>query len=104
MPASSVFHGILGLKTHCKLALLVRHDPKTESPAATPTSAPATTTRSTARFYTDISLLTSARPEITAAVQAQRLQRYLTAAALSPTHYKPLLVSPLTLAEHLHSH
>ena len=66
-----VFHGIVGLKTHCKLALLVRRDPTAHS-AATPTSAPATTTPITARFYTDLSLLT-ADPEITAA-RPQRLQ------------------------------
>jgi polyphosphate kinase len=48
----------------------------------------------TARFYTDISLLTS-RPEVTSAVQA--VFRYLTAKAESDT-YAPLLVAPLTLA------
>jgi polyphosphate kinase len=48
----------------------------------------------TARFYTDISLLT-ARPEITCAVQA--VFRYLTAESVSES-YAPLLVAPLTLA------
>jgi polyphosphate kinase len=48
----------------------------------------------TARFYTDISLLT-ARPEITSA--AQLVFRYLTAKSESE-NYAPLLVAPLTLA------
>jgi polyphosphate kinase len=48
----------------------------------------------TARYYTDISLLT-ARPEITSAVQ--KVFRYLTAKADSED-YSPLLVAPLTLA------
>ena len=48
----------------------------------------------TARFYTDISLLT-ARPEITAAVQ--KVFRYLTARA-DAEDYSPLIMAPLTLA------
>ncbi len=70
-----VFHGILGLKTHCKLALLVRRDPDgvVRRYAHLGTGNYNTVT---ARFYTDISLLT-ARPEITSAVQA--VFRYLTA-------------------------
>ncbi len=48
----------------------------------------------TARFYTDVSLLT-ARPELTAAVQA--VFNYLTAEAESDA-YKPLLVAPLSMA------
>jgi polyphosphate kinase len=51
----------------------------------------------TARFYTDISLLT-ARPEITRAVES--VFRYLTAESESED-YKPLLVAPLTLAPSL---
>src|SRR2546426_4402221 len=58
-----VFHGLVGLKTHCKLSLLVRHDPDgvTRRYAHLGTgnyNAP------TARIYTDLSLLT-ADPEIT---------------------------------------
>ena len=49
----------------------------------------------TARFYTDISLLT-AEPEITAAVQA--VFRYLTAEA-EGEEYRPLLLAPLTMAD-----
>jgi polyphosphate kinase len=89
-----VFHGILGLKTHCKLALLVRRDPdgviRRYAHLGTGNYNPVT-----ARFYTDISLLT-ARPEITA--PSSNVFRYLTAEAESDD-YKPLLVAPLTLAE-----
>jgi polyphosphate kinase len=88
-----VFHGILGLKTHCKLALMVRRDPDgvVRRYAHLGTG---NYNSVTARFYTDISLLT-ARPEITSAVQ--RVFRYLTAKADSED-YSPLLVAPLTLA------
>jgi polyphosphate kinase len=89
-----VFHGILGLKTHCKLALLVRHDEdgvtRRYAHLGTGNYNPAT-----ARFYSDISLLT-ADPEIT--LGAHNVFRYLTAHSESDD-YKPLLVSPLTLAE-----
>jgi polyphosphate kinase len=51
----------------------------------------------TARFYTDISMLTS-RPEITTA--AQRVFNYLTAEAEAEHDaYAPLMVAPLTLAQ-----
>jgi polyphosphate kinase len=88
-----VFHGILGLKTHCKLALMVRRDPD----GAVRRYAHLGTgnyNSVTARFYTDISLLT-ARPEITSAVQ--KVFRYLTAKADSED-YSPLLMAPLTMA------
>jgi polyphosphate kinase len=88
-----VFHGILGLKTHCKLALIVRRD----SDGIMRRYAHLGTgnyNSVTARFYTDISLMT-ARPEITSAVQT--VFRYLTARAESDS-YAPLLVAPLTLA------
>jgi polyphosphate kinase len=50
----------------------------------------------TARFYTDISLLTC-RPELTSAVQ--RVFRYLTAEwDAGPEAYRPLQVAPITLA------
>ena len=88
-----VFHGILGLKTHCKLALMVRRDPDgvVRRYAHLGTG---NYNSVTARFYTDVSLLT-ARPEITSAVQ--NVFRYLTAKADSED-YSPLLVAPLTLA------
>ncbi len=91
-----VFHGIFGLKTHCKLALLVRRDPdgvlRRYAHLGTGNYNPVT-----ARFYTDISLLTS-RPEITAAVQ--RVFNYLTAETDTGS-YTPLLVAPLTLHDGL---
>jgi len=88
-----VFHGIFGLKTHCKLALLVRRDPdgliRRYAHLGTGNYNPLT-----ARFYTDISLLT-AREDITRSVQA--VFNYLTAEA-EAKDYLPLLVAPLTLA------
>ncbi|MDW5265077.1 MULTISPECIES: polyphosphate kinase 1 [Acidobacteriaceae] len=89
-----VFHGIFGFKTHCKLALLVRRDPdgvvRRYAHLGTGNYNPVT-----ARFYTDISLLTS-RPEMTEAVQ--KVFNYLTAETEAAS-YAPLLVAPLTLAE-----
>jgi polyphosphate kinase len=89
-----VFHGIVGLKTHCKLALLVRRDPdgavRRYGHLGTGNYNP-----NTARFYTDLSLLTS-DPEITASMGA--VFNYLTAHSESDD-YAPLMVAPLTLAE-----
>lgn len=91
-----VYHGIFGLKTHCKLALLVRRDAdgavRRYAHLGTGNYNPVT-----ARFYTDISLLTS-RPEITSAVQA--VFRYLTALTgeADDDACRPLMVAPLTLA------
>ncbi len=89
-----VFHGIVGLKTHCKLAMLIRRDPdgitRRYVHLGTGNYNP-----NTARFYTDISLLT-ADPEITASVHS--VFNYLTAHSESDD-YAPLLVAPLTLAE-----
>ncbi len=93
-----VFHGILGQKTHCKLALLARREAdgsvRSYAHLGTGNYNPVT-----ARFYTDISFLT-ARPEITAAVQ--NVFRYLTADwQADPAVYKPLLVSPISLATNM---
>lgn len=94
-----VYHGVFGLKTHCKLALLVRRDPdgvvRRYAHLGTGNYNPVT-----ARFYTDISLLT-ARPEITSAVQA--VFHYLTALTgeADDDAYRPLMVAPLTLAKDL---
>jgi polyphosphate kinase len=90
-----VFHGIFGFKTHCKLALIVRRDSdgviRSYAHLGTGNYNPVT-----ARFYTDISLLT-ARPELTDAVL--RVFRYLTADWSAGTEaYRPLLVAPVTLA------
>jgi polyphosphate kinase len=91
-----VFHGIFGFKTHCKLALLVRRDPdgvvRRYAHLGTGNYNPVT-----ARFYTDISILTS-KPEITSAVQ--KVFNYLTAETESDS-YAPLMVAPLTLADRL---
>ncbi|HZP62779.1 MAG TPA: polyphosphate kinase 1 [Terriglobales bacterium] len=91
-----VFHGLVGLKTHCKLSLLIRRDPDgvTRRYAHLGTGNYNTTT---ARIYTDLSLLT-ADPAVTNAVQD--VFSFLTAYAEHP-NYDPLLVAPLNLAEHI---
>ena len=90
-----VFHGLVGLKTHCKLSLLVRQDPDgvTRSYAHLGTG---NYNATTARFYTDLSLIT-ADPEITGAVHD--VFSFLTAYAEHPS-YEPLFVAPLDVAEH----
>ena len=89
-----VFHGLVGLKTHAKLALIVRQDPdgkiRRYAHLGTGNYNP-----STARYYTDLSLLT--RDEaITSAVH--NVFNYLTAYAEQP-NYKPLLVAPRDMAK-----
>jgi polyphosphate kinase len=90
-----VFHGLVGLKTHCKLSLLVRRDPDgvTRRYAHLGTGNYNT---ATARIYTDLSLIT-ADPGITGAVHD--VFSFLTAYAEHP-NYDPLFVAPLDLAEH----
>jgi polyphosphate kinase len=89
-----VFYGVVGLKTHCKLAMLVRRDEdgvtRRYCHLGTGNYNPVT-----ARFYTDVSLLTS-DPAITE--QVHMVFNYLTAHA-EIDDYKPLLVAPLTMAE-----
>src|SRR5713226_3291346 len=89
-----VFHGLVGLKTHCKLSLLVRRDPDgvTRRYAHLGTG---NYNANTARIYTDLSLLTTDL-EITNAVHD--VFSFLTAYAEHP-NYNPLLVAPLDLAE-----
>lgn len=89
-----VFHGLVGLKTHCKLTLLVRRDPDgvTRRYAHLGTG---NYNAVTSRFYTDLSLFT-ANEEVTEAVQ--EVFNFLTAYADHP-HYDPLLVSPVDCAE-----
>src|SRR5271165_5600421 len=89
-----VFHGLVGLKTHAKLALIVRQDPdgKIRRYAHLGTG---NYNSSTARFYTDLSLLTSDEA-ITAAVHD--VFNYLTAYA-EKSHYLPLLVAPRDMAK-----
>jgi polyphosphate kinase len=88
-----VSHGVVGLKTHCKLALLVRHDSDGEirryAHLGTGNYNP-----STARFYTDLSLLT-ADHHITQAVQS--VFNFLTARSERGS-YRPLFLAPSDLA------
>ena len=89
-----VFHGVVGLKTHCKLSMLVRRDEdgvtRRYCHLGTGNYNPVT-----ARFYTDLSLLTS-DPQITERVHM--VFNYLTEHA-EIDDYSPLLVAPLTMAE-----
>lgn len=89
-----VFHGLVGLKTHAKLALVVRNDPdgkiRRYAHLGTGNYNP-----STARFYSDLSLLTS-DPEITSAVHD--VFNYLTAYS-EQSSYHPLLLAPRDLAK-----
>ncbi|HTZ47240.1 MAG TPA: polyphosphate kinase 1 [Verrucomicrobiae bacterium] len=89
-----VFHGLAYLKTHAKLSLVVRQDPdgkiRRYAHLGTGNYNP-----STARIYTDFSLLTS-DSAITAAVHD--VFNYLTAYA-DKAHYKPLLVAPKDMAK-----
>ena len=89
-----VFHGLVGLKTHCKLLLVARRDPDgiTRHYAHLGTGNYNSTT---ARIYTDLSLLT-ADEEITSAVHG--IFSFLTAYAERP-NYSPLLVAPLDCAQ-----
>jgi polyphosphate kinase len=88
-----VFHGVVGLKTHAKLALIVRHDPdgkiRRYAHLGTGNYNP-----STARFYTDLSLITH-DDGITSAVHDTF--NYLTAYAEQP-NYKPLMLAPVDMA------
>jgi len=88
-----VFHGLVGLKTHCKLTLIGRKEEdgvRQYAHLGTGNYNPIT-----ARLYTDLSLLT-ADPAMTSAVHD--IFNFLTAYAEKPT-YEPLLVAPLHLAE-----
>ena len=87
-----VFHGVVGLKTHCKLALVARRelDGQIRRYAHLGTG---NYNPSTARYYTDLSLLTS-DARTTAAVH--HVFNYLTAYS-ERSHYNPLFVAPLNL-------
>lgn len=91
-----VFHGLVGLKTHCKLALIARKDPdgviRRYAHLGTGNYNPIT-----AQFYTDISLMT-ANEEMTTAVH--RVFNFLTAYS-EQSSYDPLLVAPLEMAERI---
>jgi polyphosphate kinase len=89
-----VFHGLVGLKTHSKLCLLVRQDAdgviRRYAHLGT-----GNYNAVTARLYTDLSLLT-ADEEMTAAVHS--VFNFMTAYSEQPD-YEPLLVAPLDLAQ-----
>jgi polyphosphate kinase len=91
-----VFHGLVGLKTHCKLALIARKDPdgviRRYAHLGT-----GNYNSITSQFYTDLSLMT-ANEEITTAVH--RVFNFLTAYS-EQSSYDPLLVAPLEMAERL---
>jgi len=89
-----VFHGLVNLKTHAKLALVVREDPdgriRRYAHLGTGNYNP-----STAKYYSDLSLFTCDEA-ITAAVHD--VFNFLTANA-EKSHYKPLLVAPKDMAK-----
>lgn len=89
-----VYHGLVGLKTHCKLALLVRRDSdgrvRRYAHLGTGNYNP-----STARLYTDLSLLTCDK-QITKGVHY--IFNFLTAYSEQP-NYGPLSVAPLNLGK-----
>src|SRR5271169_1225959 len=89
-----VFHGVAGLKTHAKLALVVRNDPdgkiRRYAHLGTGNYNP-----STARYYSDLSLITNDEP-ITSAVND--VFNFLTAYAEQP-NYKPLMLAPRDMAK-----
>src|ERR1700683_949387 len=89
-----VFHGVVGLKTHCKLALIARREGDGQirryAHLGTGNYNPAT-----ARYYTHFSLLTS-DAHITHAVH--HVFNYLTAYSERP-NYQPLFVAPLNLGK-----
>jgi polyphosphate kinase len=89
-----VFHGLANLKTHAKLALVVRQDAdgkiRRYAHLGTGNYNP-----STARFYSDFSFFT-ADPGITSA--ANDVFNFLTAYA-ERKHYHPLLVAPKDMAK-----
>jgi polyphosphate kinase len=89
-----VFHGLANLKTHAKLALIVRQDPdgklRRYAHLGTGNYNP-----STARFYSDLSLFTADKAIILA---VHDVFNYLTAYA-EKAHYRPLLVAPKDMAK-----
>jgi polyphosphate kinase len=87
-----VYFGVVGLKTHCKMALIARREADGQirryAHLGTGNYNP-----STAKLYTDLSLLTC-DTKITASVH--HVFNYLTAYAERP-QYHPLFVAPLNL-------
>jgi polyphosphate kinase len=89
-----VFHGLVGLKTHCKLALVARREANGQirryAHLGTGNYNP-----STARFYTDLSLLTTDSHLVSA---VHHVFNYLTAYS-ERASYSPLFVAPLNLGK-----
>ena len=89
-----VFHGVVGLKTHCKLALVARREADGQirryAHLGTGNYNP-----STARFYTDLSLLTS---DTRLTTSVHHVFNYLTAHS-ERSQYSPLFVAPLNLGK-----
>ena len=94
---AQVIYGLVGLKIHAKVALVVRQSPsglRSYVHIATGNYNPAT-----ARFYTDLGLLTS-DPEIAADVMA--LFNQLTGSTEGPAgSYRRLVVSPINAVDEL---
>jgi polyphosphate kinase len=90
-----VAYGLPGLKTHCKLALIVRRD--RDGVRRYVHLGTGNYNAATARVYTDLGLLTS-RPEIGA--DASEVFNYLTGYS-EKRDYRRLLVAPVTLRERL---
>ncbi|MGI8916082.1 MAG: polyphosphate kinase 1 [Chloroflexota bacterium] len=91
-----VVYGLLGLKTHCKVALIVRREPdgiRRYVHVSTGNYNPGT-----ARVYTDLGMLTC-RPEFGS--DASELFNYLTGYSRQTT-YRTLLVAPVSLRQELH--
>lgn len=86
-----VVYGIVGLKTHCKLALIVRRE--RDEFRSYVYAGTGNFNSQTAKHYTDIGLLT-ARPDITSEVV--EIFHYLTGRSLK-TDYKSLLVAPINM-------
>ncbi len=91
-----VVYGLVGLKTHCKVALVVRKEPggalRRYVHLGTGNYNPIT-----ARIYTDISLFT-ARPDLAADVS--ELFNHLTGYSRQP-RYRKILVAPVNMRERL---
>jgi polyphosphate kinase len=89
-----VFHGLVGLKTHCKLALVVRKDEddvlRRYAHLGTGNYNP-----TTAALYTDLSLLTT---DADVTIAMNEVFNFLTAYA-EQAQYDGLLVAPVDLAE-----
>jgi polyphosphate kinase len=88
-----VFHGLVGLKTHCKLLLVARKE--TEGIRHYAHLGTGNYNPTTSTFYTDLSLLTA---DIDIVSRVHDVFNFLTAYAEYPK-YDPLLVAPLDLAD-----